>query len=189
MNISLIILFLILITFNAFGQVSVEVTPARTNEILALYPFEVETYLINITNFSEVQEENIKLKVSVDNSLAILEGFKEVKEKGMTIKSIPAKEKKVIELKIKALPSALKKEENWIQVEYGINELTNYTGTYIKGNNAPILVEFIPEKTSVNPAEENSLLLNVKNISDKKLTEINVLLISDDNIKLSEKNF
>lgn len=184
-------LTVIVLTFfllsNAFAQLNIEITTARGAEIALLYPDEVQLYLINVFNASDTIEKNIQLLVRVDETLSIIDGITETKEKGFEIKEMKPKEKKVIELKIKVLESALEKEKNFIEISYGINSTTNFTGTHIKAVPLPISVSFTAEKSSMTRKEENTLIVSIENKSNTMISNIKALILADEMFYLKEK--
>jgi len=182
MNTKILLIFILFFSFNVFA-LNVEITPIRTNEILTLYENETAIYLMTLTNDS-VEEQNAYLLVKVSEGITIIDGFNEIKEKGFNFKLKP-KEKKVIELKIKVLSEAKEKES--IELSYGINSLTNFTGTYLYTKKAPIAFDVTLTKESMKKNEENALIVNIQNSSNSIIKEIEALIIADNQIILKEK--
>jgi len=178
----LLALVFLLLCSSANAGLLVSVFPKNpAMQTLSLYLDEASEYEITVYNNSGAAVENIVLKVTAADGLKIIEGGQEKTFFSKTIESISANEKHSFLLKVK--PSALSTKSLFLYIDYGIDNYTHLTATYLTVLDSPLQIDASLSKTALDVGDEGSLKLSFKNADNSPITNIYAELIVPDGLE------
>ncbi len=175
----------------SMAYISVEIFPATGEKTITLYPEEKAQFKIIIKNLSDKKTENFTVTAFVDNGLNIIDEMEKTQSKTWHFEEIKGGSTNEVLFSVKPAESQgiTQREKKKITVYYGQNTQTNYTGTYLEVTPRPLYIEATIEKPTMNPNEENSIILTIQNRGKMPLTNIKGEIILPSKAHASETTF
>lgn len=158
--------FLLFLPSLAFSQeIFVTLKPVSQSAPVTIYESEITEFELVVINNEGVGVENFNARIFVGNELSIVVDGDEKKEQKITFLFLPPKLSSKKTVKVKGL--GFSNTGLPINVKYGVGEnLETFFSTSIRVAKNPLFVNARLKKTGVEPLEENSVLLDLKNASD-----------------------
>ncbi|MDO8428509.1 MAG: hypothetical protein Q7S92_04830 [Candidatus Diapherotrites archaeon] len=176
---------LILFSFSAFS-LSVSVQPQLPVSVLELYPDELGYLVLTVFNDQSVSVENLTLNVSADPGLVLVEGFEEKLNQTFRIAVLASDETKTFLVKVKNVLTSVDSlpEKLLVNVSYGVDQFTNFSGTFIKPSLPVLSVNYVVSEELV-VGQDNLLELKFQNLSDQYLANLDFQLVSFKEVDLN----
>jgi len=183
---ALIIAFLLVLPC-ALSYISVEIFPATGEEIITLYPEEKAQFRAVIENLGKEKVSGLDISAYVDDGLFIIDGMEKTQSKSWHFEEIKAGHKNEVLFFVKPAEGEARPEteRKKITVYYGVEKTVNYTGTYLEISPSPLYVEASIEKSTMNPEEENSVIVTVQNRGNAPLENIEGKIIPASSVQFT----
>jgi len=181
-NCILLAFALILLFSTANASLLVNVSPKEPGvPALSLYLDETGQYEIEVFNESELSVSNVLLKISTGEGLKLLDKGSEKTIFATTIESIGPYEKESLLVTLK--PTELSANKLFVYVDYGIDEYTNLSATYVLVEENPLQINTSLSKTALDTGGEGSVSLSLKNTGTQPIQNIIAELIVFDGLE------
>jgi hypothetical protein len=174
---------------HAEGQnLSVIIKPVGKDVPVKAYPYEVVYYDLVVINNDTNSVGEIDLRVRADQGLAIVVNGKEMDERRFFIRELLPDETRVLEFLVKPLIMTGKRLN--VYVDYGTGgELTYTNSTNIEMSEPEVTITGRLSKTAVNPEEEASLFLDIKNNGQEKVTDVSIALEAEEGLTVKDHEY
>ncbi len=175
-NCILLAFALILLFSTANASLLANISPKEPGiPALSLYIDETGQYEIEVFNDSEIPVSNIMLKISVGESLKLIDHGLEKTMFATTIELIEPHEKESLLVTLK--PTEFSTNNLFVYVDYGIGEYTNLSATYVLVEENPLEINASLSKTALDTGGEGSVSLSLKNAGTEPIQNIKAELI------------
>ena len=175
-NFLLLAFALILLISTANASLLVNVSPKEPGiPALSLYLDETGQYVVEVFNESNDPVSNVMLKISTGEGLKILDKGSEKTIFSTIIELIEPYEKESLIITLK--PTELSTNNLFVYVDYGLNEYTNLSATYVLVEESPLQINTSLSKTALDTGGEGEVSLSLKNIGTEPIQNIKAELI------------
>ena len=178
---------LVFLSLNAFAQSAVIITPLEGEGTLTLYPLEVREYKMTIVNISQTSLDNIGVKLSVPEELAIVVNGEDKTTRFYSFISLDPNQQEEKIFQVKALRRASQPLE--IKAEYGGENFNNSSSTSVMVQQSGFSFSSRLSRTSLEPGQEGSVIFDISNNSGERITNIKAELFSSDRITIETPPF
>jgi len=169
-------LLLLLMCSSASASLLVSVSPKDpSTSTLSLYLDEAADYELEVFNDGPEPLYDVLLKATASEGLRILDLGLEKSLVSMKIAELGPGEKETMLLKLK--PVELSTKNLFLYVDYGVNQYTHLSATYLSVEESPLQINASLSKTALDLGDEASVSLSLKNGSQEPLRNIRAELL------------
>ena len=182
-----VFIFLVFLSLNAFAQSAVIITPLEGEGTLTLYSLEVREYKMTIVNISQTSLDNLEVRLTVPEELALVVNGEDKTTRFYTFISLGPNQQEEKIFKVKALKPASQPLE--IKAEYGGENFANSSSISVMVQQSGFSFNSRLSRTSLEPGQKGSVIFDIANNSGARVTNIKAELLSTDQITIETDPF
>lgn len=168
-------------------NVSVYIEPVSDSDF-DFYSFEVMRYQLVVSNNGKALVENFNAVINAGSDLTLVVDGQEVRSQKISFLSIAPAETLFKEFQVKGLFSIGRTTS--IKVDYGVGEnLSQSYSVQVSVKRNPVEFNARLLKGALEPFEENSVVFDLKNTSEKELSDVYVEVFLPEGFSSTERGF